>query len=81
MSSVAYDTLLSIYSQECTRRVMQSMKRVGADENLEKVEQRFLNGESVAHICHDMKTPPVVLLRLLLAKMLGVGKQVRLLQA
>mmetsp|Transcript_23897 Transcript_23897/g.52198 ORF Transcript_23897/g.52198 Transcript_23897/m.52198 type:complete len:288 (+) Transcript_23897:186-1049(+) len=73
---VVYDTLLSIYSQECTRRVQTSIRRVGADENLEKLEQRFLNGESVAHICHDIKTPPCVLLRLLLARILGVGKQV-----
>eukprot|EP00959_Pyramimonas_sp_CCMP1952_P259795 5431812-Pyramimonas_sp.AAC.1 len=72
---VVYDTLLSIYSQECTRRVQTSIRRVGADENLEKLEQRFLNGESVAHICNDVKSPPCVLLRLLLVRILGVGKQ------
>ena len=41
------------------------------------LQRRFLAGESVAHMCHDAKTPPCVLMRLLLARILGVGKQVR----
>jgi hypothetical protein len=76
LCSVAFDTLLSIYSQECTRRVQSGMGRIRAEENLAALQRRFLAGESVAHMCHDAKTPPCVLMRLLLARILGVGKQV-----
>mmetsp|Transcript_449 Transcript_449/g.801 ORF Transcript_449/g.801 Transcript_449/m.801 type:complete len:289 (-) Transcript_449:393-1259(-) len=74
--NVRYDTLLSIYSQECTRRVQTSIGRIRAEDSLASLERRFLAGESFAHMCHETKTPPCVLMRLMLARMLGLGKQV-----
>mmetsp|Transcript_13651 Transcript_13651/g.18718 ORF Transcript_13651/g.18718 Transcript_13651/m.18718 type:complete len:285 (-) Transcript_13651:97-951(-) len=73
---VRYDTLLSINSQECTRRVQASIRRVYTETNLAPLEKRFYAGESVAHMCHSVKIPPCVLMRMLLARIMGVGKQV-----
>jgi hypothetical protein len=47
---VPFDTLLSIYSQECTRRVQSGMGRIRAEEHLAALQRRFLAGESVAHM-------------------------------
>jgi len=73
--SVTLDTLVSIYSQECTRRVACGFKRISKEDNLARVAKRYLRGEGAVKISYSINVPPCVLMRLLLGTILGISKQ------
>mmetsp|Transcript_6957 Transcript_6957/g.42550 ORF Transcript_6957/g.42550 Transcript_6957/m.42550 type:complete len:283 (+) Transcript_6957:2428-3276(+) len=75
--NVSYDTMVSIYSQECARRVRKTFneshhKRPDA---MNKYAKRYLAGETLAQIAHDIDLPACLLARLMLQTLLGLHKQ------
>lgn len=75
--NVSYDTMVSIYSQECARRVRKTFneshhKRPDA---MHKYAKRYLAGETLAQIAHDIDLPACLLARLMLQTLLGLHKQ------
>lgn len=68
---VSLDTLVSISSQESSRRIKAHHGRHA--RQIEVHASRYLAGEDIFHVAHDVDFPPCQLLRLLIEHLLGVG--------
>ena len=68
---VSLDTLVSISSQESSRRIKAHHGRHA--RQIEVHASRYLSGEDIFHVAHDVDFPPCQLLRLLIEHLLGVG--------
>ena len=61
---VSLDTLVSISSQESSRRIKAHHGRHA--RQIEVHASRYLSGEDIFHVAHDVDFPPCQLLRLLI---------------
>ena len=68
---VSLDTLVSISSQESSRRIKAHHGRHA--RQIEVHASRYLSGEDIFHVAHDVDFPPCQLSRLLIEHLLGVG--------
>jgi hypothetical protein len=68
---VSLDTLVSISSQESSRRIKAHHGRHA--RQIEVHASRYLSGEDIFHVAHGVDFPPCQLLRLLIEHLLGVG--------
>ncbi|KAJ7531231.1 hypothetical protein O6H91_14G037600 [Diphasiastrum complanatum] len=69
------DTLVSIQSQECLRRLRLQHHKLCSPDRVQQYIARYTSGEEILSISHDFDIPPCLLARLLLEHMVGMGKQ------
>ena len=67
-------TLISIWGQECQRRVLRTLPRHRAPHKLDAYVRRYLAGESLVSVAASVDLPPVLLARQVLMR-IGYNKQ------
>eukprot|EP00963_Diacronema_lutheri_P006698 scaffold587_cov339-Pavlova_lutheri.AAC.22 len=75
--NVSYDTMVSIYSQECARRVRRTFNESHhkSPQAMKKYAERYLAGENLTQIAMDIDLPACLLARLMLQMLMGLNKQ------
>ena len=74
----SYDTLVSIYSQDCVARVKQAYVVHRRPDKVAEYCERWVGGETLAGMSEALDFPPCSLVRILLPSLLGPGVQGKL---